>query len=403
MPGRTRSAMARSARATMPPMFRIFSNSTFDLMDTALFYRACAGRFSVLRRLCGDIAFRTMLYFPLMKIAVIGLGFMGSTHLKALKSIPEAELAAVVSSDEKKLSGDLSGIQGNLGGPGEKMDFSHVKKYRRIGEALEDPEIEAVDICLPTDQHASATLAALRAGKHVLVEKPMALNAAGADEILAEARKSGRVLMTGQVLRFIGAYRKTAERVKSGSLGAVRSALFRRRCAAPAWSKWLGDPAKSGGGVFDLLIHDVDYCVHLLGNPASLTATGYEKLERGIDIIAAEFQYPSIGSVVITGGWHHPKSYPFSMEFTVVAEEGTLDYSSEGRPLALYRADGEKQVVDPGETDLFTEELRYFTDCVTQAKQPELCPPEESALAVKLTRLMVESRKNNGERLACSF
>src|SRR5271169_1873998 len=231
----------------------------------------------------------TMLYFPLMKIAVIGLGFMGSTHLKALRNVPEAELAAVVSKDEQKLSGDLSGIQGNLGGPGEKMDFSHVKKYRHVREAIEDPEIDAVDICLPTDQHAPAAIAALRAGKHVLVEKPMALDGAGADQILAEARKTGRVLMTGQVLRFIGAYRNTAERVKSGSLGAVRSALFRRRCAAPAWSQWLADPARSGGGVFDLLIHDVDYCVHLLGKPAAVSATGYEKLERGIDVIVAEF------------------------------------------------------------------------------------------------------------------
>ena len=344
-----------------------------------------------------------MVYCPLMRIAVIGLGFMGSTHLKAWRNIPEAQLWAVVSQDEKKLAGDLSGIQGNIGGPGEKMDFSRVKKYHRAEEALADPEIDAVDICLPTDQHAIVALAALRVGKHVLVEKPMALDGATADDLLAEARKTGRVLMTGQVLRFIGAYRKTAERVKSGALGAVRSALFRRRCAAPAWSKWLGDPARSGGGVFDLLIHDVDYCVHLLGKPAAVTATGYEKLERGIDVIAAQFDYPAIGSVVITGGWHHPKSYPFSMEFTIVGEDGTLDYSSEGRPLALYGADGEKQVVDAGDADLFTEELRYFTRCVMHGKKPDLCPPEESALAVKLTRLMVESRNKNGERLACSF
>jgi len=182
-----------------------------------------------------------------MRIAVIGLGFMGSTHLKALKNIPEAELAAVVSSDEKKLTGDLSSIQGNIGGPGEKMDFSGVKKYRAIEEVLADAEIEAVDICLPTDQHAPVAVAALRAGKHVLVEKPMALDGAGADQMLAEAGKSRRILMTGQVLRFIGAYRTTAEWVKSGALGDVRSALFRRRCAAPAWSQWLADPAKSGG------------------------------------------------------------------------------------------------------------------------------------------------------------
>jgi predicted dehydrogenase len=338
-----------------------------------------------------------------MKIAVVGLGFMGSTHLNALKNIPEAELAAVVSSDEKKLSGDLRSIQGNIGGPGEKMDFSRVKKYRTIAQALADPEIEAVDICLPTDQHSSAALAALRAGKHVLVEKPMALDGAAADEMLAAARNSGRVLMTGQVLRFIDAYRKTAERVKSRSLGSVRSAMFRRRCAAPAWSQWLADPAKSGGGVFDLLIHDVDFCVYLLGKPAAVSATGFEDLPHGIDVILAEFHYPAIDTVVITGGWHHPKAYPFSMEFTVVSDGGTLDYSSEGRPLTLYGADGEKQLLDSAEADWFTEELKYFVDCAAHGRKPELCPPEESALAVKLTRLMVESRKRNGEKIACSF
>src|SRR5215472_16223631 len=137
-----------------------------------------------------------------MKIAVAGLGFMGSTHIKALRSVPQAQLIAVVSNDEKKLSGDLSGIQGNLGGPGEKMDFSGVRKYRTISEVLGDRDVEAVDICLPTRLHAPTTLAALRAGKHVLVEKPMALDAPSTDAMLTEARSSGRVLMTGQVLRF---------------------------------------------------------------------------------------------------------------------------------------------------------------------------------------------------------
>jgi predicted dehydrogenase len=231
----------------------------------------------------------------------------------------------------------------------------------------------------------------------------MAIDGAGADQILAEARTSDRVLMTGQVLRFMGVYRKAAELVKSGALGPVRSAWFRRRCAGPAWSQWLADPAKSGGGVFDLLIHDVDYCVHLLGKPAAVSATGYEALARGIDVILAEFHYPDIGSVVITGGWHHPKSYPFSMEFTIVAEGGTLEFSSEGRPLALYGANGDKQALEHSQADGYTEEIRYFVDCVTGGRRPDLCPPEESALAVKLARLMVESRKRNGEKIACNL
>jgi len=338
-----------------------------------------------------------------MRIAVLGLGFMGSTHLKALKNIPQARLTAVVSGDEKKLAGDLSDIQGNIGGPGEKMDFSGVKKYRAIADALKDAEIDAVDICLPTHLHAPVAMDALRAGKHVLVEKPMALDGASADEMLRVAAASKRVLMTGQVLRFISSYRTTAEMVKSGSLGPVRSAFFRRRCAAPAWSKWLANPAQSGGGVFDLLIHDVDYCLHLLGKPEAVSATGYEDLAHGIDWILSQFYYPGIGTVAITGGWHHPKSYPFSMEFTVVADGGTLDYSSGGRPLTLYKADGAEQTIDAPESDWFQQELEYFIACASEQCQPELCPPEESAAAVKLARFMIESRSRNGEKIPCSL
>jgi predicted dehydrogenase len=338
-----------------------------------------------------------------MKIAVIGLGFMGSTHVKAWQSLPGAELLAVVSGDDAKLAGDLSGIQGNLGGPGEKMDFSRVRKYRSANEAIGDPDVEAVDICLPTGLHASVAMAALRAGKHVLVEKPLALNAETANAVIAEAETAGRILMTGQVLRFIPAYRDIAALLASRELGAVRAAFFRRRCAAPAWSKWLADPAQSGGGVFDLLIHDVDYCLHVFGPPRTVTATGYEDLAGGVDWIAANFEYPDSPAVLVTGGWHHPKAYPFSMEFTVVSDGGTLEFSSAGRPLTLYRGDGSEQSLARPEVDIFAEELRYFLDCASAGRQPALCPPRESAQAVRLAEYMLESRKRNGEKIACRF
>ncbi len=78
---------------------------------------------------------------------------MGSTHLQAWSRIPDAELAAVMDLDEARLAGDLSSIQGNLGGPGAKMDFAAVKKYRSIAGPLDDPDVEAIDICLPTYLH----------------------------------------------------------------------------------------------------------------------------------------------------------------------------------------------------------------------------------------------------------
>ncbi len=335
-----------------------------------------------------------------MKIGVFGLGFMGSTHLKALKRIPQAELVAVVSDVPQQLTGDLSGIQGNIGGPGEKMDFSALHKYSDPYEALRDREIEAVDLCLPTYLHAPVTIATLRAGKHVLVEKPMALSGEEADQMIAEAENAGRLLMVAQVLRFFPSYKVTAEMLKSGRLGAIRSAILRRRCAAPGWSAWLNDRALSGGGVFDLLIHDVDFCLQVFGKPESVSAIGYEDMPHGIDWITAQLHYPGIGAVVISGGWHHPKAYPFSMEYTVVADGGTIEFDSAGVPPTLYRADGEAEVLPLSDTDGYQAEIEYFLDCCIEGRKPELCRPEESAAAVKLTRLIEESRSRNGEALA---
>ncbi|MGH9721835.1 MAG: Gfo/Idh/MocA family protein [Bryobacteraceae bacterium] len=337
-----------------------------------------------------------------MNIAVLGLGFMGSTHLKAIQNIKGAKLAAVVSSDEKKLAGDLTSIQGNLGGPGERMDFSKIARYKSIGEALKDPKVEAVDICLPTDQHAPVAFDALRAGKHVLVEKPMALDGATAEKMVEEAARAKRVLMTAQVLRFFPEYEAAARMVRSGELGETRSALLRRRCAAPGWSKWLGDASRSGGGVFDLLIHDVDYCMQVFGAPAAVSAFGHEDMPHGIDTICGALHYDHKATVVITGGWHHPKAYPFSMEFTIVCDGGTLEYSSAGRPLKLYDAAGGERAVDVPQQDGFQAEIEYFVECASKGARPEKCPPEESAAAVRVTRAMVESRSRNGEPIECS-
>src|SRR5580700_8736910 len=102
-----------------------------------------------------------------MKIAVLGLGFMGSTHVNAWRQIPGAELVAVSSRDARRLSGDLSGVQGNLGGPGAKLDFREVSKFTRAEDAVRDPAVEAVDICLPTNLHEHIAVLALAAGKHV--------------------------------------------------------------------------------------------------------------------------------------------------------------------------------------------------------------------------------------------
>jgi predicted dehydrogenase len=336
-----------------------------------------------------------------MKVAVIGLGFMGATHVKAIHDSPEVELRGVVSSDAVKLSGDLSGIHGNLGGPAGQMDFTGVNKYGIYQDALNDPDIEAVDICLPTYLHAPVAIAALEAGKHVLVEKPMALDGDSAEQMIDAARQNQRVLMVAQVLRFFPAYLALERALASGSLGKLHSATFRRRCAAPGWNVWLAESAMSGGGVFDLLIHDVDMCLHLFGLPSELAATGYEDLGCGIDVVSAQFYYEDIPSVSVCGGWHRGGAYPFSMEYTVVTDGGTLEYNSAEHPPTLYSVNGHADLLPCEDVNGYQAEIEYFVRCCRDRVAPDRCKPEDSARTVRLTRAMADARHLRGEKVPC--
>lgn len=335
-------------------------------------------------------------------MAVLGLGFMGSTHLKALTQVPGVEVAAVYSSDATKLTGDLSGVSGNLATTTAHVDLSRARKYTDIPSLLADPTLDAVDVCLPTYLHEQVTRDALRAGKHVLVEKPIALQAQTAHDLVTFAREQGRILMAAQVLRFLPAYQALADIVRSNAQGPLHTAMLRRICAGPSWSPWLTDPEKSGGAVLDLLIHDLDFCLSLFGPPTHVSATGYESLSRGLDVIDASLRYDRF-AVTVSGGWHHPKAYPFRMEYTASFEMGTADFSSDGRVPTVYRHDGTAYVLPLVEHDAYQAEIEYFVACCRENHEPQLCPPHESAQAVALARLLQQARDAKGEWLPCSL
>ncbi|MBI5281662.1 MAG: Gfo/Idh/MocA family oxidoreductase [Candidatus Solibacter usitatus] len=337
-----------------------------------------------------------------MRIAVVGLGFMGLTHLKAYKRIPGVEIGAVSSNIPSVLAGDLSSIQGNLDIAGEAVDFSSAEKFADAAECVRKADVDAVDLCLPTSMHAPVATEALRAGKHVLVEKPMALSGPECDGLIEEARKAGKVLMSAQVLRFFPAYLPLIEACAGGKLGRPRHALFRRRCAAPTWGAWLTSKAASGGGVFDLLIHDIDMALVCFGAPESVSATGHEDLTGGIDLMTAGLHYASGLNVTISGGWHLPSSYPFSMEYTAVGEDAAIEYSSAGRPPHWYGR-GEDHVIELADTDGYQAEIEYFVHCCRTGAPPERCSPESSAAAVRLARLLDEARARKGEMLPCQL
>src|SRR5438552_7935049 len=111
----------------------------------------------------------------MIRIGIVGIGFMGMIHYLAAQKLKGAKVTAICSRDAKKRAGDWRGIRGNFGPPGQMMDLSNIKTHATLDALLADSAIDVVDICVPTDQHPSAAIAALKAGKHVLVEKAIAL------------------------------------------------------------------------------------------------------------------------------------------------------------------------------------------------------------------------------------
>lgn len=330
-----------------------------------------------------------------MRVGVVGLGFMGSTHLQAYEKIDGVTLAAVASSDEKKLAGDLSGVGGNLSVEARVLDFGEAKRYRNPEDLFNDPKVDAVDLCVPTHLHLPLVEKALLAGKHVLVEKPMGLTVAECQRMLDLAKQSGKVLMVAQVLRFWPEYVEARRLVRSGDVGELLTASFRRRCAAPKWGAWLQEESRSGGGAFDLLIHDFDFAIHLMGTPVEVTGQGLVDVSSHYDQLEARVEFASGKVATVSGGWFS-NSYPFGMEFTISGERGVLEFHSESRPLTRFPADGEPAVCKLPAGEAFEAEMRAFADACQAGRSPDICPADESALAVRLTLAALESRARGG-------
>src|SRR5579863_9545587 len=107
------------------------------------------------------------------RIGIVGIGFMGMIHYLAAQRVAVAKVVALCSRDARKLAGDWTSIQGNFGPRGSQMDLSGLSRYKEFDELLADPKVELVDLCVPNDSHSDMAITALRAGKHVLVEKPI--------------------------------------------------------------------------------------------------------------------------------------------------------------------------------------------------------------------------------------
>jgi predicted dehydrogenase len=337
-----------------------------------------------------------------VRVGLIGVGFMGRGHYRVHRAGTKSQVVAICDVEDRKLAGDWGG-GGNLGDTSAKIeDLTGIRKYQDGHQLIADPDIDLVDITLPTHLHAEYTLAALAAGKHVLCEKPICNDLADARKVVAAAARAKGKFMVAHCIRFWPEYAWVKEHAVDGKeFGKVLSASFRRLSSTPIWShrNWLMDGSKSGGAAVDLHIHDVDYVRYLFGEPRAVSALGVigAVSSGGVDHIVAQYRYPGVKQVTAEGGWAMAPGFGFEMKFFILCERATVSFGVKEPGLTVYPAKGEsfKPAVAAG--DGYSREIDYFLDCIIEDRKPAVVTGLEALKSLKLALAEVKSIKAGGK------
>jgi len=328
-------------------------------------------------------------------VAVVGLGFMGITHLKAYRNIANARVTALCDAARLPVDGVLAAPGGNIGSDDTlSFDMTRVRATHDLSELLDDASIDLIDICVPTLAHPKLAIAALQAGKHVLCEKPLARTAAAAREIEAAAATAKGFFMPAMCIRFWPEYAWLKQAIAQQTYGRVLAARFRRVSEPPAWGReHFFDGAKSGGAILDLHIHDADFVQFCFGRPTGVFAQGFSYYSGAIDHVMAQYQVAGGAAVSAEGSWVMGEGHGFEMAFTVIFEQGMVDFNSTraGAGLRLFENGQPPRTIALAPGDGYLAELSYMIDCIANQQAPTTVTARDGASAVEICEAEAES------------
>lgn len=324
-------------------------------------------------------------------VAMIGSGYIGDCHINAYLSLPAdfARLTAVI--DRNPEAGRKAA---------EKAGCSW---FPTLEEAVSLVQVDVVDICVPTFLHEMFTCQAAAMGKHVLCEKPVTLSLESFDRMYDACKAAGVKFMTGQVVRFGPKGVKVRKLIENGAIGPIHMYSEKRLSQHPAWTTWHRDPEKSGGGLFDLNTHDVDFIYSLFGLPNAVSAVGWKSPSGCWNHVVTTMQWDDMQAVCETS-LEMTGSFPFTVGMRAVGDQGTFEYiSSAGANIkeqealerfTLYPAGGEPCPMDTKGVDGFLAEISAFLNAVAEGTEVPI-PPAQTRDVV---RILLATKKSLEER-----
>lgn len=310
-----------------------------------------------------------------MKIALLGAGWFGrEAHLRNLMRMEGLEVVAVSSRSEESLAASRELVGAGL------------KCFRDWREVVALEELDAVIIALTNDQHHAAAMAALAAGKHVLCEKPLGLNLAQCDEVIALATRSGKVLQIGHEMRFQALYGQMKQRIERGDVGDLQL-MWCREFRGPMRPGWRSHEAFTGGTILEKNVHHIDLFNWMMDRPPlRVSAHGGTNVltdREGLDNAQVLIEYEGGRRASLELCLFAPKGG--DCEIGVCGDQGRIDTRNQALELTYHPfddRDAERLIIsDEGDAAHFIDssgrvdrgigpELVHFVDCVRSGKTP---------------------------------
>ncbi len=318
-----------------------------------------------------------------MRVGIVGAGGMGNVHSRHWRNIEYVE-AALFDVDTEKCT-EVAGRWGL----GQKATFEEI-----LGWA------DLIDLCVPTHLHLELSLAAIAAGRALLVEKPLAGSVAVAAQIVAAAQKANVPLSVGQVARCFPEFRRGHELVASGAIGTPAAARTRRGGGMPKGAGlWFADHAKSGGVLVDLAIHDFDWLRWTLGEVKSVFSRSLgAQRGSGPDYALTTLQFDSGAVAHVESTWMDPSG--FRTAFEVCGSGGMVEWDSRNAPtLRTHRTKPDGTPIPSAmeaplaaSDDPYYQQLKGFADAVRSGTEPPVTG-YDGLMAVSIAAAALESAK----------
>jgi len=322
-----------------------------------------------------------------LNVAILGAGNMGVSLAKAFGKIPGVAIKYVYSR--------------TLSRARPLADLMKAEPLDQTVRIFADRDVDVIVVCLPTHTRQETLRAGIEAKQHIFCEKPLAINEAAASEISRLLSGYSKIVMVGQVLRFFWEYSRIRDIVHSGQLGQIGTVRLSRCVGFPGADSWFADPAKSGGVILDLLIHDIDFLLWTFGEVKQIYAKSLTYSQQGrLDYALINIEMESGALAHLEGSWAHPAG-SFRHTVEVCGSKGLLHHDSlsskslEWAPTANSEDKSISRVALPESNDSndpYLAEVSHFVECVRSHRAPAVSV-EDALKSCEIAFLAIDSAR----------